>query len=349
MLVIFIQTSQKSMGVTEVLGWIFIVLAILPQPVGNFLVKKSFEDEGTAQHNKNVRRFGNLLLIAVSPGLHILAYMYGENAFIAPILSCAVLVNIALSWKCLKEGKEMNAFTAGGVLLFAIGLFSILLTYSKLLSGENVVNLDQSVDWGAFSIYLGVWVWALTILTCVALFSRAKALVVWSVFAAVLGSLDVVATYDKWIFNNEMNSASERTKGVLATALYIVSSVLSIYIVNVLLASKDNPVHIVSAILSITNLVFDVSGDLFIYQRYLVWEEDDWVLSVAGLALMVVGIWIMNIRFAGKQKDITPIVTPTPVNNTEPPCECPQDAAPIEIHEQQTFIIKRTPSIYYSC
>ena len=198
MIVVLLRISVKTMSVSAVVGWIFIVVAILPQPFGNFFIKKSFELEpATYISSYNMRLLGNFLLVAVSPVLHVLAYLYGQNAFIAPILSSGVLISIILAWQFLEERKYMNSFTLFGVCLFSSGLFSILWTYSKLLSGENINDLDESVDWGAFSLYLGVWVWALTVMTCIALFSHAKALVVWSIIAAVICSLNVVATYDK--------------------------------------------------------------------------------------------------------------------------------------------------------
>lgn len=280
------------------------MLAILPQPLGKILIKKSFETNDTSLEYQ-YRYIGNGLLIFVMPATHCLAYYYGENAFIAPVVASGVLLNIVLARYFLKEGKSMNTFTITGITIFVIGLFSILWAYGTLLSVDD--NLNDNIEWGVFSIYLGLWVWGLTVLTCVVLFSHIRELFAWSAVAALLTSLDVVGTYDKWIFNNAFDSTSEIAKGVLASMLYIGASLLSIFIVNILLSNPQNPAHIVATIISSIALGLDVFADMFIYQRYTAWGTADWALSITGLVLMVMGIWFMNLHWAPRQQKLMPL------------------------------------------
>jgi hypothetical protein len=196
-------------------------------------------------------------------------------------------------------------FTITGITLFVIGLFSLLWAYGTLLSGDD--QMDDNIEMGVFSIYLGMWAWGLTILTCVIMFSHARELFAWSAVAAVLSSLDVIGTYDKWIFNNAFDSTSEVINGILASLLYIGTSLLSIFIVNVLLSKKENPAHIVATIIASIALGLDVFADMCVYQRYTAWEIGDWTLSVSGLVLMMIGIWFMNLHWARNQQKLTPL------------------------------------------
>lgn len=296
-----------SISVSPALGWLFIILAVLPNPIGNVLIKKSYEIESSTSRSWWFIVVGNILLLIVSPVTHVLAYFYGENAFIAPVIATGVLINIVLAWMFLKEGNVMNRFTLLGIVLFCIGLLSILWSYAALL--DNRTNQNSQIDWGVFSLYLGIWIWMLTILTCVILFSRVRALLVWSTVSAVLAGLDVVGTYDKYIFDFESNSVAEIINGVLGSLVYIGACILAIYIHNQLLSDSANPVHIVATISTSLTLALDVYADMFIFQRYTNWAIQDWGLSIAGITLMLVGIWFMNIRYAPLQRMIDPIVT----------------------------------------
>lgn len=292
-----------------IVGWLCIIIASFPAPVGKVVIKKSWELENQ-RTGLWLRYIGNSLLIFVNPITHVLAYFYGENQFIAPIISSGVLLNIILAKLFLKEGTEMNTYTIIGIVLFCTGLFSILWSYGAILETSDSSSADDNspeIEWGIFAIYLGLWMWVLTILTSLILFSRASALIIWSIVAGFLTGIDVIGTYDKWIFNSASNSAVEIVKGIIASLLYTGSSLLSIYIINQLLSRENNPVHIIATIIASISLGIDVFADLFIFQRTTAWRMEDWAMSITGLLLMVTGIWFMNMHFKKTQKSLTPV------------------------------------------
>lgn len=278
-----------------IVGWFCILLAVFPNPVGKILIKKSFEVTNPVQASRYYF-WGNVSLIVFTPIFHVLAYFYGENRFIAPILASGVLLNIVLARFFLSEGTQMNWYTFTGSILFCIGLFAILWSYASLLTQD-----DTEIEWGIFSLYLGVWMWLLTVFTCLLIFSHFNSLYLWSAIAAILSALDIIGTYDKWIFDNTQHSFEDIASGALASVLYTMTCLLSIYITNQLLSNSANPVHIVATIAASGTLILDVFADMFVYQRSTDWTIEDWTLSVTGIALMVCGIGAMNRQFAPTQ------------------------------------------------
>tara|TARA_B100000787_G_scaffold87028_1_gene64247 strand:- start:4136 stop:5092 length:957 start_codon:yes stop_codon:yes gene_type:complete len=276
-------------------GWVLVTLAALPQPIGKVLIKYSYEAETNKSFNRTTYRlFGNATLMLLTPILHVLAYYYGPNAFIPPVVAAGVLINIVLAWWFLDEGAHMGASTIWGALCFCLGLFSVLWAYSSILTDGDLKHLNDDVDWGVLSLFMGFWIWGLTLSTIVICFTRVVPLSAWCVFGALCASLDIVGTYDKWIFSNATDSLREVSKGVLASLLYAVSTLLSIFIINRLLSKPENPVHIVATMFACISLGVDASADLFVFQRYKHWVVNDWTSAIGGLALMFLGIWFMN-------------------------------------------------------
>ena len=184
----------------------------------------------------------------------------------------------------------MDNTTILGIIAFVSGLFLILFSYSELVGNE--VD-DENIEWGILSLFLGIWTLSVTILTNISNIFRNNnniQLITWSVTAGLLGGSDIIASMDKWIYSFQIDNSSELLKAGVATAFYITSCALHIFVLNKLLTDQDNPMHVVATIVSSVQLLCDVLADCFVFERYALWNQNNYAMSIIGLVLMIIGI-----------------------------------------------------------
>lgn len=259
-------------------------------PIGKSCIKKSTEYENYSQ-KRFLKLFGLLFLMVFSPLATLSSYYYADNAIVAPVAASAVLVNIVFASFFLEEGKHMGKMTIVGILAFVSGLFLIMLTY------RDLVGNDDNFDWGVLSLYFGIWILSLTILTNtinLLHLNPTVQLVGWSIVAGLLSGSDIIASMDKWIYKHGRDDSNETYKGIIAAALYTISCLLSIFVLNNLLLDTANPMHVVATILASVQLFCDVVADCLVFQRYESWTVENYAIAIVGLFLMIIGIIILQ-------------------------------------------------------
>ena len=95
---------------------------------------------------------------------------------------------------------------------------------------------------------------------------------------------------DKWLYTYEKHETDQITTGIIAAVFLAFSNVTSYYILNHILTDSSNTMHVVAAILTCVTLTMDAIGDCFVFQRYKLWESNNYAMAIAGLVLMIVGI-----------------------------------------------------------
>lgn len=278
----------------NLLGYFSLCIVAFASPIGKLLIKKSTEysKNSSQQHVLNI--IGLLFVVIFGPTASIGAYYLADNALVAPVAASGVLVNIILAKVFLEEGKNMDRMTVLGIIIFVTGLVSVLWTYSSFVGNE--VN-DEMIDWGVVVFYFGAWLLLLTISTHITNWfnnSYKIQLFGWSVTCALLNSADIISSMDKWIYNNDRNDSEEITKGLVATVFMFLSNITSYYVLNEILTDCSNPMHIVAAIITCVTLFMDAMGDCFVFQRYKLWESNNYVMAIAGLILMIIGIVVLQ-------------------------------------------------------
>jgi len=262
-------------------------------PIGKVLIKKSVEYKDKS-HQRLLNIIGLLFLIIFSPLSNVASYYFAENAIVAPISASGVLVNLIFAKLFLDEGKHMNRYTILGIISFVTGLFLIVFTYSALVGNETT---DEVIDWGILSLFFGLWLLLISIgVSTVNFFNTNSAiqLVGWSVLAGLFSGSDIVASMDTWIWTHTSENDSELYKGILAVVFYTFSCSLGVYILNQLLLDPENPMHIVATIISSVTLFADVVADCIVFQRYSLWDSNNYAMAVIGLILMIVGINVLQ-------------------------------------------------------
>jgi len=277
----------------HVLGFISLFCLATVGSVGKVLVKKSVEYDSKIQ-KRILKLIGILFMAILNPIANILSYYFANNAIVAPISSSSVLFNLLFAKLFLEEGKHMGSRTLLGIISFVSGLFLIVFTYSSLVGNETD---DDKFDWGVLSLYLGIWMIFITILSNTAnIFNnnRQIQLIGWSIASGLLSGTDIIASMDKWIYNHDRDDSDELQKGVLATLFFAFAAGNGVYIISQLLTDPDNPMHIVASIVSTTTLVADVIADCFVFERYQLWDQNNYAMAIIGLLLMIVGINILQ-------------------------------------------------------
>ena len=277
----------------NVLGYFSLFLLSIVTPTGKLLIKKSIEYDSEPK-KKALNYMGIFLLVVVGPATTTGSYFYADNAIVAPVAASGVLVSFLLARVFLEEGKNMDNSTILGIISFVSGLFLILFSYSELVG--NKVD-DENIEWGVLSLCFGIWMLSVTILTNTSNIFRNNnkiQLITWSISAGLFGGSDIIASMDKWIYNHQMENSEELLKAGIATAFYVTSCALHIFVLNKLLTDQDNAMHVVATIVSTVQLLCDVLADCFVFERYKLWDQNNYAMSVIGLALMIIGINILQ-------------------------------------------------------
>ena len=292
-------------------GYVALVLLALSGPCGKICIKKSVEYNSTKKFFLNYS--GLFFLLFLGPFSNFLAYYYVKNSIVAPVASSGIIFNLLASFFVLKEGKQMGLKQFVGIVLFIIGLFLILFSYSYMDGDENQ---PLQFNWGVFSLFFGIWILLITFLSNFAyiFFENNKIqLFCWSLIAGLLSGVDIIVSMDSFFLNYEKNDTNELYKGIVGLLFFGVSGLTSIYILNEMLL-RDNPLHLVTTIMTSVTLLCDVIADLFVFNRYLHWNTVHYVFTILGLFLMILGIVFINMVQGEKQyKKI--VLFPTKTSN----------------------------------
>ena len=271
----------------------------LTGPIGKTLIKKSTE---YSENNRRVLNLTGLFFMSILlPISCISSYAFADNAIVAPISASGALFNLLLARLFLEEGKHMNRYTILGIITFVSGMCLLVFTYTSFIG--NDID-DEHIEWGILSLFLGIWMFSLTIITnvCTIFKNPRIQLIGWSISVGLLMGADIIASMDKWIYNHNREYSDETNKSIIASCFYIISCVLGIYILNKLLLDSYNPMHIVSSIVLSISLIMDVIADCVVFQRYELWDKNNYVMAIIGLILMIVGINVLQISKYEKQK-----------------------------------------------
>jgi len=273
----------------------------LTGPIGKTLIKKSIEYDNKIQQ-RVLNRIGLFFMTILLPISSIASYAFADNAIVAPIAASGGLFNILFARIFLKEGQNMNRYTVLGIIAFSTGLFLLVFTYTSFVGNE--VN-DENIEWGVLSLILGIWMFFLTLVSNVCNLFNNNAriqLIGLSVGTGMLMGSDIIASMDKWIYNHDREDWNEINKAIIASCFYTVSCILGMFILNKLLLDPENTMHVVSSIVLSVSLVMDVIADCFVFQRYKLWDANNYAMAIIGLILMIIGINILQTSKSETQK-----------------------------------------------
>lgn len=277
----------------QIFGYVSLLLLATVGAIGKVLIKKSVEYDSETQR-RVLNLIGIFFMAILLPFANISSYYFADNAIVAPISSSSILFNLLFAKIFLEEGQHMGSKTLLGIIAFVTGLFLIVFTYSSLVGNETD---DEVFDWGVLSLYLGIWMILITILSNTAnIFNNNRQIQLfgWSIASGLLTGTDIVASMDKWIWNHDRDDNTELTKGIIASVFFAFAAGTGIFVINELLTDPDNPMHIVASIVATTTLFADVIADCFVFERYKLWDQNNYAMAIIGLILMIVGINILQ-------------------------------------------------------